>query len=124
MKLRTKRVEKWVTIKEGKDKAEILIRPLNPKELSELMGTAQKVEWDQNQRFKEPDLYTYKIAKIHKVIVDWKGIEDEQGNPLECNEANRETVYLMNPQLIDKILTQADLISYDLKKEQEIEIKN
>lgn len=109
MKLKTSRQEKWIEIKgEDNESASFLVKPMNPKETTQLLGTASKVDWDRGQRFKDPDYYKFKIDKIDKTIIDWRDIEDEDGKPLECNRKNKEMVFLNNPDLIDKVLEMAD----------------
>jgi len=110
MKLKTKATEQWIVI-DGEnpgEKAEFLIRPTTPKQVNTLIKQSTDHEWDKNQRFDDINFYKFKIKKIEQVIVDWKGIEDEEGNPLPCTNANKEIVYLYNTELIDKVLAEAD----------------
>ena len=126
MKLRTKKIEQWITVNgDGEDeKAEILVKPLTPKETSEMLDKCKKVEWDRGQRFTEIDFFKFKLKKIFAVIIDWKGIQDEEGNELRCISANKEIVYLNNPELIDDILEKADALYKGLQEDLEKESKN
>ena len=126
MKLRTKRIEAWITI-EGNvpdEKAEFLVHPMSPKELSELLEKTKKTEWEKGQRFTEPNYYKFKVQKIFNTIIDWKGVENEDGVELPCINANKEVVYLGNPELIDEVLEKADAIYKNVQDNLEKEAKN
>ena len=125
MKLRTKHIEEWIVIEdENGDKAEILVKPLTPKESSEMLEKSRKTEWDRGQRFTDVDFYKYKIKKIFATILDWKGVEDEEGHPIRCINANKEKVYLSNPEFIDNILEKADALYKSVQDDLEKEAKN
>ena len=126
MRLRTERIETWIDVDgdSPEEMASFLVRPLTPKEITQLLDKATETEWDKGQRFKEANFYKYKVAKINKTILNWKGVEDENGNPIECNATNRELVYLNNPEFIDKILELADALYKGVKESQEKEAKN
>ncbi len=124
MKLRTKKEPVWVEVEVDGDKARFYINPATPKDDFTYLKKATKTEWERNQRFQELDAYKFKMNKIHDVIIDWEGIEDEEGNPIECTEKNRELVYLLNPDIIDKVLVKAELIASSLQAAVEGIIKN
>ena len=107
MKLFTEKQEYCVT----EDGAKFYGCPLNPKEVTQLMNKATKKEWDKGQRFVDVEIYKFKIAKINKVIWRWEGVTDHKGMALECNDANREIVYLYNAEKIDKVLDKFDELS-------------
>ena len=126
MKLRTKRIEEWIVV-EGdnpEEKAEFLVHPLSPKEISALLEKVKKAEWEKGQRFTDHDFYKFKILKIFDTIKDWKGVENEDGTPLNCINANKELVYLGNPEFIDKVLDKADALYKDVQDNLEKEAKN
>ena len=119
MKLKTKKVEEWVTESEGEEEASFLVSPMTPKEDFELLEKCKTKEWDRNQRFESTDFYKFKITRIIQIIKEWSGIEDENGNPLECNRYNKELIYLYNSELIDRVLAKADKIAEQRKVEEE-----
>lgn len=126
MKLRTKRIEEWITV-EGATPDEIakfLVHPLTPKEVSELLEKCKKSEWEKGQRFSEPDWYRFKMQKIYATIIDWEGIEDEEGVELRCINANKEAIFLANPEFMDKVLDKADALAKDIADNLEKEAKN
>ncbi|MDD5053676.1 MAG: hypothetical protein PHO27_13150 [Sulfuricurvum sp.] len=126
MKLRTKATEKWIVI-EGEtpgEKAEFLIHIPTPKQINAWIKQCMETEWDKNQRFTEPNLYKFKTKKIDQIIIDWKGIEDENGIEMPCNSANKEVAFLYNTELIDKVLEKADELSTSEAKEAEEIEKN
>jgi hypothetical protein len=124
MKLRTKIIEAWVTKWIDGEKAEFLLRPLTPKESTATLKQAEKVDWDKGQRFTDTDFYKFKMARVNKVIKDWKGVEDEEGNPLECNDKNREIVYAFNRDLIDALLDDSEKIMEQHIADEEALTKN
>ena len=124
MKLRTKKFEVWITETVNEETASFLVSPSTPKDDFELIEQSKTKEWDRNQRFENTDFYKFKITKIINTIKDWKDIEDEAGNPLECNRYNKELVYLHNPDLIDRVLGKADKIGQEKEEEEKEKEKN
>jgi len=126
MKLRTRRIEEWIKI-DGDvpgESAEFLVHPQTPKEIAALLEKTKKAEWDKGQRFTDHNFYKFKIYKIFETIKDWKGVENEDGVVLQCNNANKEAVYLANPEFIDKVLEKADALYKDVQEDLEKESKN
>lgn len=126
MKLRTKRIEQWIVIDGANpdEKAEFLVHPQTPKESSKLLEKAKKNEWDKGQRFTDHDFYKFKMDRICATIIDWKGLEDEDGKPIPCTDKNKEIVYLGNPDLIDQVLEKADDLYKESVEAGEKETKN
>lgn len=139
MKLRTKREVKELRINEDFElewaedvisdeefgtTAKVWIYPLTPEEANKLIKKSSEREWDNNQRFVDVNFYKYKIGKIDRVIENWEGFEDEHGNPLECNRANKAMLFNHETEFIDKILEMADKITKRMAEEQEEEAKN
>jgi hypothetical protein len=58
------------------------------------------------------------------VIKDWKGVEDEDGNPIKCINVNKEVVYLANPDFIDKVIEKAENLYKAVQDDLEKEAKN
>ena len=113
MKINTKRteecIEKSIINEEGiKETAKFYCIPLTPKEDDELIEKATEKDWDKGQRFTNLNFLKYKLSKVNKIIQRWEGVEDEDGNPLECNRLNKEKVFLNNKDLIDSVLEEAD----------------
>lgn len=124
MKLKTKKIEKWLEVERGNAKAEFLCTILTPKEASNLLQETQRVTWDRNQRFTDPDYYKFKKKLIEKTIIDWKGIEDENGVVLPCTTENKELVYAYNPDIIDEVINKIQAETEKIGEEEEIERKN
>jgi hypothetical protein len=124
MRLRTSYKEQWIEI-EGEvpgEKAEFLVRPMTPRQINALIKQSTESEWEKNQRFTDINFYKFKIKKINLIIQDWKGIEDENGTPMECDLKNKEIIYIYNVDLIDKVLDMADkLAEIHLKEQEDIE---
>jgi hypothetical protein len=124
MKLNTSKKEYEVIVEEGDEKATFYGYPLTPKEVNDLLRKATTHPWDKNQRFEDFDLYKFKISKIRTVINRWVGIENENGDPIECNDKNKEIVYIFNPTIIDEALKQFDAIGASKEQEKEYREKN
>jgi len=126
MKLRTKRVEAWISIEGAtpEEVAKFLVRPLTPQDISELLEKCKKTEWEKGQRFAEPDWFRFKMQKIYATIIDWEGVEDEDGKELRCIDANKKMIFLANPEFVDKILDKADALYKDVQDNLEKESKN
>ena len=124
MKLRTSKTEIWINISYNGAEAKFLVSPATPKEDADILNHCYVTKWERNQRFTEPDIYLFKISKIDKVIIDWQGVEDDDGQPIDCTRKNKELVYLFNSELIDMVLDEATKISEDMAKQQELERKN
>jgi len=124
MKLRTKKADVWITEREGGGEAQFLIRPMTPKEDLDLLQACTRKAWDRGQRFDEPDYYLFKIEKIDRIIIDWKGIEDENGKSIPCTRENKEVVYLNNALFIDRVIERSTQIQLATTIAQEEERKN
>jgi len=126
MKLRTKRIETWIEMigDNPDEKARFLVHPMSPKEVSALLEKCRKAEWEKGQRFTEVDFYKFKLEKIYATILNWEGIENEDGALLECTAKNKEAVYLGNPEFIDKVLEKADELYKNVQDDLEKEAKN
>ena len=124
MKLRTKKVEVWIEETVGEETAKFLVSPGTPKDDFDLIEQSKTKEWDRNQRFENTDFYKFKITKVVNTIKDWSGIEDEEGNDLECNRYNKELVYLHNPELIDRVLAKAEKLGQKMEEDEKEKEKN
>ena len=126
MKLRTKAIEEWIVVEGDNpdEKAEFHVHPQSPKEIAAILDKCKRTEWEKGQRFTEPDFYRFKMLKIYATILNWKGVEDEDGHPLLCSNQNKEVIYLGNPEFIDKVLEKADALYKDVQENLEKEAKN
>jgi len=124
MRLRTRRIEAWVTVEREGNKAEFFVHPLSPKEAAAILDKCKETVWEKGQRFQEPNYYKFKLLKINATILKWKGVEDEEGAELRCIDANKEIAYLGNPELIDEVLEKADALYKDVQDSLEKEAKN
>ena len=124
MKLNTKKIEEWITIKSGNEECQFLVSPMTAKESFALINKSVDTKWQKGQQIKDPDFYKMKIHRVNQVIRDWKGIEDEDGNPIPCNKESRELIYSLNSALIDLVLEEAERIGDVLQQQGEEELKN
>jgi len=127
MRLKTKSEDIWIAVEgdAADEVANFLVNPLTPKETSEFLEKSTKKEWDKGQRFQDVDLYQYKLLKIKRVIKGWDNtVTDEEDIPIPFNAKSLENVYLLNPELIDKVLAKAEEFSKFVEKKKEGELKN
>lgn len=133
MKFRTSKKEVWIT-SDGQiidsaadadpEEAAFLVTVFTPKDITENIEKCTRKEWDRGQRFEQTNWYKAKIRRICRSIKDWVKVEDEDGNALECNSANKETVYLFNSDVIDRVLDAADVRGIQVEQEKEEEEGN
>lgn len=111
MRLKTKQVATWVPMEDtDSNKCRFLINPLTPKEINTMLDKATETTWEKGQRFENLNGVKYRTNKLKKAILDWEGVEDEDGNPLECNAQNIELIYLNNPNFIDALLDKVEAL--------------
>lgn len=110
MKLRTQKIEEWITITMGADTARVLIQPLTPKDTARLLEESTESEWERGQRFEKVNFYIFRVLKTDFVIRDWD-VQDENGNPIPCTRPWKETVYQNNPTFIEKVLDKAEKLA-------------
>ena len=108
----------------GRDKAIFYVNLLTPKEQAKLVDQILSVRGKRLDITDSESLYRLKIARIDKTIYNWEGIEDMNGNLIECNRANKEIIYNYNRDLIDEVLDEADRLADIRNARKEEELKN
>lgn len=123
MKLRTAKKQAWIKKTNGDEEAEFLVDLLTPRETLQILDEVKAMP----KRMNEGDgelVYRAKIKRIDKVIIDWRGLEDEAGNSIECTPKNKEIIYNFNKALIDEILDEAEELADIRNQEEEATAKN
>ncbi len=120
MKLRTEKKEFWIVKKTDEGVARFLVVPMTAKESFDLLQEATPTIVSRNQQNPGPDFYILKIKKINRIIKNWEGVEDEEGNAIPCTPKMKELVYNLNRDLIDEILDEADRLA-DIRQQQKEE---
>jgi hypothetical protein len=127
LKLKTKRMIVWVCIDEkmkcetvsedyeyGDGECMFKLGLLNAKETYKLVDGCYEYVWDKPatggaaQRFDKPNWYKMKAGKIKKLILDWKGVLDEDGNSVPFTQENVEILFLENQLFIDALVDYTD----------------
>jgi len=113
MKLRTEKQQVWIEKTNGEETARFLVDLLTPKENSKLVTqvTNQSTGRKSKDIFDSETMYKLKVARIDKTIIDWEGVEDQDGNSIKCTAVNKEAVYNYNRDLIDEVLDEADRLA-------------
>lgn len=124
MKLRTAKKTLWITKTNGNETAEFHCEILTPRENLQIIDEVRKATRNRTGDLDGDALYRAKILRIDRTIIDWNGIEDENGNPLPCTSKNKELVYNFNRDLIDEILDEVDTQADIRNAEREDELKN
>jgi len=123
LKIRTEKKSHEVKIYRGEDSSTFIVEPMTPRETDKLLKKFTKHEKVKGQIVPETDFVGFMVAKVRRVIVDWD-VEDENGNQLECNDANKEAAYMYNPALINDVIEEADKIAAGEDEKREAEEKN
>lgn len=110
MKLRLERKTVLVKRMVGEEELVFEVALLTPKEINQLLENSTEHEWDRGQRFDRPNYYKFAINKLDKMIVSWSGVEDDAGNPLDCNRKNKEVVYAYYSDLLNSVLEEAEAL--------------
>jgi hypothetical protein len=143
LKLKTKKMIVWVLINEdlkcesvqedyelGEGECMFQLGLLDAKETYRLVDGCYEYVWDKPgsgqaaQRFDKPNWYKMKVGKIKKLILNWKGVLDEDGVPISCTDEMKEQIFLANQALIDAVVDFADKLQAEAQKVKEGEIKN
>ena len=62
----------------------------------------------------------YNWAIFNACVLDWRGVEDKEGNPLKCNADNKLKVFDLDSQIYNFVLEK----QASIKSQQEVEVKN
>ena len=123
MRIRTKKTTHEVTISRGEDTAVFTVNPMDVAETNKLLKKFTTHEKHKGQVAPETNYLGFQIAKTQKTIVSWD-LLDEDGNTYECNDENKKTAYINNPDLINDVLEKADKIAAGTAEIEEEEEKN
>lgn len=93
----------WVQWEDG---AEIKVRPFPASQLTEVENQESQV--------------AQALAMFKHCVMDWKGIEDENGRAYTCTEAHKKYIFDHVPELRDFVINEVSRIMVD----EEDELKN
>jgi len=125
MRLRTEEKVYDIVIEHNGETGQFQVSPLNPESASKLLKkhTSRK-KWNNGQAGEpEVDWVEMRIEKTQRVIKGWDAT-DEMGNALECSNENKRIAFLLNSEVINKVLAEADELGLGLREEEEKELKN
>lgn len=106
MKIRIKKETYPVeVVREGKPWT-FEVDPLTPKQEEYIRMEHTGYTRVQGQVIPVPDFVAMKIATAKAVIKAWP-CTDEDDAPIPCTDANKETAWLLNPDLINEVLAKA-----------------
>ena len=84
---------------------EFMIRPAGRGEIRKAIeaytSTVAGSNGDEQEKF---DNEGFVRERLRRILVDWRGLYDEAGNPIECNEKTRSELMDAYPQLRQAIL--------------------
>jgi hypothetical protein len=114
-----------VEIEHNGEKGVFTVDPLTPEELSKLIKKHTKRAKPFGARPSEPETnwLEMRIEKIQRTIQSWD-VKDEEGNEIECNNENKRIAFLLNPELINKVIAEADILGQGIEEEDIEDLKN
>jgi hypothetical protein len=62
----------------------------------------------------------YNWTLFRECVLDWRGVEDSDGNPMKCNTENKLRIFDLNNKVFEFVFEQQTTI----RTQQEAEIKN
>ncbi len=107
----------WVEIED----AEVLIKPLTAAEVERIRRKHTKISFVRGERVEETDWGKVTQDMFCACVRDWKGICDEEGNPIACTEENKRLVAELNTGFAGEVIQRATALEQYLNSE---EIKN
>jgi len=122
MKIRTKQKEHEVKIKWQGKEWQFTVLPMDPEESNALLKKYTGYEMIKGQLMPDTDFLSMKIEKVQKTIKAWP-CTDEDDNPIDCNDENKKTAFLLNPDLINLVMDKAAEIASGIVEIKEEEKK-
>ena len=119
LKIQTSRKLDKITYTEGAGTATFHVKRLNQEETQECIEQATVYSWDapdevsKKERFEKINQILFMKLRFIKAVQSWD-LEDEKGQPLECNAENKGVVYADHPHI-------ANHISKEMRKIEEAE---
>lgn len=110
--------------------AKFYVTPLTPPELKRVMEKHRVIEWDspdkktKKERFETYDYLGITYDRMDKSIVAWEGVENQDGEPLECTRQNKLDIFNSDPKVFNYIMGQVDELEENEEEEREEERKN
>jgi len=110
--------------------AVFFVSPMTPQELDVVLKKHEKKDWVSPNRktkkelVKEPNYMEVQKERIVETIVGWEGVNNSQGEILECTKENKLSVWAYNPEVIGWVLDQVDEIQENREVKKEEEVKN
>ena len=125
MKLRMERNTFTVEIEHNSEMGIFEVDPMTPEESSAALKKYTPPKRWVGTKMVEPetDWLAIRIHKVIKTIKTWN-VTDEKDKAVECNDANKKTAYLLNPELINKVLAEADALGMGIEQQEMDELKN
>ena len=103
------------------DDVVVEIKPLTPGRIDRVKKKYTKTRLEKGERVEETDWLSVNAELFVYCVVDWRGLEDEEGRPLECDNRNKALVAKLNPGFASKVIDKAASIEDLVNKE---ELKN
>ncbi len=125
MRLRTEKRTYSVEVEHNGEKGIFEVDPMTPDVASKLLKKYTiKKKWRGDSSIEpEIDWVGMRIEKTQRTIVGWD-VTDEDDKPIECNDENKKVAFLLNPELINKVLAKADDLGLGIMDTEDQELKN
>ncbi len=122
--LKTKKKTVKITINKEGQSGVFEVEPLTLEEDNDLRKEFTTSDLKFGQVVDNADYLEMRIAKAQKTIKSWEINDEDTGKPLPCTADNIRAIYLLNPTIIDDVLSKADSENQKLKKKKEAAAKN
>ena len=117
---------------EQRDEIEFLIAPLTGKLVDEVRGETTETKTEtvfrsgkrNTERKEQTDWKAYNETMVHRLLQDWKGIEDDDGNLMPCNNENREKFADIYGGIVSGVVSAARWVTIESQRDQEDAEKN
>lgn len=112
------------------DLATFSVRIPTPSILNKIVDKNTKVTWDApdkktpKQRFEKVDFLQIVKDKFDYCVVEWLGVEDQNGNTLDCTTQNKMFFFENMREVANWVNDQIDEIAKINEDEKEQEVKN
>ena len=115
MKLRTEKAQYELQLGQSEQAAKLFVSPLTSSEVNQIIQTHTKTSFHQGQKQEEINDLAIRLDRFCRTVSGWENILDANGNPIECNDANKRQVADHNFEFVNQVFQLTDEIHQDLE---------
>lgn len=106
-----------MTVHHAMDEVTLTVEPLSATEVMELLKKHKRYSFVNGQKMEEFDDLALRKERFHRLVVGWKGVEDEEGNPLKCDEASKGMILEYESDFVNKVFEAVDALTDQINAE-------